>query len=64
MDKYHKVKFSKILVWSRIICTFPKSPILATSLIKSRKISRAGAVVCMMRGFSPTYSKENTTLKT
>jgi hypothetical protein len=64
MDKYHKVNFSKIIVWSCIICTFPTGQILATSLVKSRKMRRAGAVMCMMGSVSPTDSKENTTLKT
>jgi hypothetical protein len=36
----------------------------SSSLVKSRKVRRAGAVICMMGGFNPTYSKENTTLKT
>lgn len=64
MDKYYKVNFSKIIVWSCIIYTFQTGLILANSLVKSRKIRWAGAVMCMMWGFSLTYSKENTTLKT
>jgi len=64
MDKYHKVNSSKIVVCSCIICTFPTGLILATSLAKSRKGRRTEAVICMMGGFSPKYSKENTTLKT
>jgi hypothetical protein len=52
MDKYHKVNISKIIVWSCIIYTFPTGLILAKSLVKSRKIRSAGAVMCMMGGFS------------
>jgi hypothetical protein len=64
MDKCHKVNFSKIRVWSCVTCALQTCLILATNLVKSRKIRRAAAGICMMGGFSTTYSKENTTLKT
>jgi hypothetical protein len=37
---------------------------LATTLIKPRAIRRAGAVICTVGRFIPTYSKEGITLKT